>query len=145
MVGDAALVDLVHRLTRHRVAPRPAADGELDARGASRAPAAKGQGDQFLDQRAGVLGVPDVETLDDLFGGRVAPGVEHAAQQVVAVLEVPVEAAPRNAELARQRIDAHGIHAMVDKQRGGGGDPVCRRERAARLVAVGRRHGPQGA
>ena len=50
-----------------------------------------------------------LDALDHLFDGRPLPGVEHLLEQRTAVAEVPVEAAPGDAERLGQRLDPDGV------------------------------------
>lgn len=134
-VADAAGVALVDILARQRVAPRPGADRQLDARRPRRRPPAEGQRDEVGHLLARV-GAAALQPLRQLIGGALPPGLQHAAQQVLAVAEVPVEAAPRDLQRARQHVDAHLVDALVHQQLGGGIDPAiggqCRARRLGR-------------
>ena len=67
----------------------------------------------------------------------VAPGLQHRAQQFVAVAEVPVEAAACDLQRPRQHVHAHAVDALVHQHLGGGGDPAFGGQRGAAALGHG--------
>ncbi|MCR5879618.1 hypothetical protein LRS04_15735 [Phenylobacterium sp. J367] len=56
-----------------------------------------------------------LHVTDDVPGGVVAPVVDDRRQQILPVLEVPVEAALADVQRTGERLDRHRIHALVDE------------------------------
>src|SRR6185437_14493690 len=83
------------------VATGPVTDGEVDG---DPLIAGEREREQAAQPGPGVASLA-LDALDHLFGGGPLPGVQHLVEQRAAVAEVPVEAAPGDAERPGQRLD----------------------------------------
>ena len=70
-----------------------------------------------------------LEPLGELDRGLLAPCLEDAAQERLAITEVPIEAAPRHLELAGEDVDTDVIDPLIDEHLGGFPGPIFRRQR----------------
>ncbi len=139
VIGDAARIGFVDRLPGGRVAPRPGADRQLDACRTRRRAAAKRQRDDVAQLLARITGSA-LEAVRQLLGRALAPGLQDAPQQIVAVAEMPVEAAAGDAQARGQPIDPHMVDALVDQHVRRSVDPALGRQRGcACRIAVGPR------
>jgi AcrR family transcriptional regulator len=100
------VVDAAQAFGHGRVMPGPGADGEVDreklvAERERAGPAQLGPG----------VTTPALDAFDHLVGSGPFPGVEDLPEEGGPVLEVPVEAAPADAERLGQRLDPDGVRA----------------------------------
>ena len=89
---------------RRLVAARPVADGEVD--GQQVLAERQDAGEPHARPRVAALAL---DALEHVVGAAPLPGVEHLVEEVVPVLEVPVEAAAGDAEPLGERLDPHGL------------------------------------
>src|SRR5215510_1406377 len=89
------------------LAPGPVADCEVDPQRLVAGGGERGQPPQLGP------GVPALvlDALDHLVDARLLPRVEYLLEQRAPVVEVPVEAAPGDAERFRERLDPDGVRA----------------------------------
>ena len=106
-VVHAPVVDAPQALGDGRLAPGPVADREV---GPQRLVAGGGERGQSPQPGPGVAAVA-LDARDDLVDARALPRVEDLLEQRAPVVEVPVEAAPGDAERLGQRLDPDGVGA----------------------------------
>jgi 2-oxoisovalerate dehydrogenase E1 component len=104
-VIHAPVVDAPQALGDRLLAPGPVADSQVD-----RHHAGGDEREQPQQPDARVAAVT-LEPLEHLIGSRSLPGVEHRLEQRAPVGEVPVEAAPGDAEGLGERLDPYGVRA----------------------------------
>jgi hypothetical protein len=111
----------------HRAHPRVAAGPGADRHLHPRQRIARRHVDGDLRQEVQLLGgtVPlGLHIADDVAGGVVAPVLDHGLQKILAILEVPVEAALADLQRPSERLHRHRLHALVDQHLKGRPDPI---------------------
>src|SRR6266545_1530445 len=111
-VIHAPVVDASEALGDRLLAPGPVADCEVDPQRLVAGGGERGQSPQLGP------GVPTlaVDALDHLIDAHPLPRVEYLLEQRAPVVEVPVEAAPGDAERPRQQLDPDGVRAAGGKR-----------------------------
>src|SRR6266511_3144751 len=111
-VIHAPVVDASEALGDRLFAPGPVADCEVDPQRLVAGGGERGQSPQLGP------GVPTLalDALDHLVDAHPLPRVEYLLEQRAPVVEVPVEAAPGDAERPRQQLDPDGVRAAGGKR-----------------------------
>ncbi|OGO98963.1 MAG: hypothetical protein A2Z93_00125 [Curvibacter sp. GWA2_64_110] len=124
-VANAACISFVNRMASHFITTCPSANGEFDSCSTFGTTPPKRQRNNIA-QLFKRIRVRILQSCRQLLRGKFMPRAQYSAQKVLAITEVPVKAATRDAQLLSKQVHPNTIDTLIRQHLGCSVNPAFR-------------------